>query len=511
MPSATFYLLPTRVWELLAGSLIAFRRTEPTCVKPASWAEQWITASSLAGLIGAMLLIEADTSFPGYLASIPVVCTIVLIDVHRKGTTCVCRFLSHPWLVGIGLISYSLYLWHWPLFAFTRYIFASAPPALLYLPFLAAFPIAFGSWKWIECPLRRRVDWQGARLFSYAGLALLLPLVASVLIWNQKGFPQRVASRGPQPPPPAESLSDRYRTSPVDSTLEELPLLGEPNAQPCFLVWGDSHALAPVIDEIALEFGQSGRLVARGGTPPLADSWREDVGTGDKDPGLRWNANVLQAIRARDWEAIIVVAGWQIYVDETGLKDAESALAPTESALDVLRRQVLKTAESMHTSASVFWLPPAPRQTTDLAQAVRNHALNAWSPEPGDGLSRDQYQVQISKIAEVFQSLADPQHMWLDTSLAFFDAHGDAILFHGDEFCYVDDNHVSIAGARLYFGDCIRRIMQSITESSSASEALLRDGVSGSAKQIKSIRAKNLIRQSSWPRKIGPATDELLL
>ena len=78
MPSATFYLLPTRVWELLAGSLIAFRRTEPTCVKPASWAEQWITASSLAGLIGVMLLIEADTSFPGYLASIPVVCTVVL-------------------------------------------------------------------------------------------------------------------------------------------------------------------------------------------------------------------------------------------------------------------------------------------------------------------------------------------------------------------------------------------------------------------------------------------------
>ena len=299
----------------------------------------------------------------------------------------------------------------------------------------------------------------------------------------------------------------------MDFTLEELPLLGEPNAQPCFLVWGDSHALAlaPVIDEIALEFGQSGRLVARGGTPPLADSWREDVGTGDKDPGLRWNANVLQAIRARDWEAIIVVAGWQIYVDETGLKDSESASAPTESALDVLRRQVLKTAESMHTSASVFWLPPAPRQTTDLAQAVRNHALNAWSPEPGEGLTRDQYQVQISKIAEIFQSLADPQHMWLDTSSAFFDAHGDAILFHGDEFCYVDDNHVSIAGARLYFGDCIRRIMQSITESSSASEALLRDRVSGSAKQIKSIRAKNSIRQSSWPRKIGPATDELLL
>jgi hypothetical protein len=464
MPSASFYLLPTRAWELLAGSLLAFRRTEPKCVRPASWTAQWIAASSLAGLIGAMSLIEADTRFPGYLASVPVVCTVVLIDLHCKRATGVCRALSHPWLAGIGLISYSLYLWHWPLFAFTRYIFAAAPPTLLYLPFVATFPIAFASWKWIECPLRRRADWQGARLFSTAGLALLVPLTTAGLIWYQEGFPQRVASRGSQPPPPVESLSDRYRTSPVDFTLEELPLLGEPKAQPSFLVWGDSHALAlaPVIDEIALEFGLSGRLVARGGTPPLADCWREDVGTADKDPGLRWNANVLQAIRGRDWQAIIVVAAWQVYVDETGLRDAQSSPASTEEAAAVLQRQVLKTMESIHSSARVFWLPPAPRQTTDLAQAVRNRALYAWSPAPGAGLTRDQYQMQISKIAEIFQSLPDPQHLWIDTSLTFFDAHGDAILFDDDEFCYVDDNHVSIAGARLYFGDCIRRILQSI-------------------------------------------------
>ncbi len=470
-PSAAFYLLPTRAWELLAGSLIAFRRSETTVANPAFAIRSWIASSAFVGLVVAMLLMQADQRFPGYLACIPVGCTVVLIDVHRHGQTWVSHVLGSKWLVAIGLISYSLYLWHWPLMAFTRYVLPLAPPELMLLPFLASFPFGLFSWKWIECPFREW-QWRGTRLMTYAGCALLVPIVASIVIWQQDGFPQRIASREKLPPPPAELLSGRYRTSPVDFTLDELPLLGARDVEPRFIVWGDSHAmaLAPLIDEIASEHGQSFYLVARGGTPPLADCWRADASQGDKEQCVRWNANVLQAMQATDCEVILVIAGWQIYVHETGLQDTQSTSISAESTMDVLRRQVPRTADLMPDGASIFWLSPAPRQSADLARVVKNQALYSWSSELPAGLTRAEHDLQIAEIAAVFQGLEAAQHIWLDASAAYFDIHGQAILFSNNAFCYVDDNHVSMAGARLYFADAIRQIMDQFGKANKNSE-----------------------------------------
>lgn len=462
MPSASFYLLPTRGWELLVGCCLAFRDDEPKTSTAVSWGKQFISILALSGLIGSMLMLEADTRFPGYLASIPVACTAVLLDRHRRYRTWVSWLLSLRWLVGIGLISYSLYLWHWPLLAFARYVFLSAANDLLYLPFFLTFPIAFASWKWIECPCRRRKDWNGRKLLYAVGLAVLLPITASVVVWHQQGFPQRLAGAN-APPPAPESLAVRYDTSPIDFNLDELPLLGDPKVEPSFLVWGDSHAiaLAPAIDEVALQFGISGRLVARGGAPPLIDAWRGDTSTAGRDSGLRWSANVLESMHTHEWEAILVIAGWQIYVYETGLVDAQSESVSTDTAAEVLARQLHRTAAAMPSSGRIFWLQPAPRQTTDLARALRNQALYTWSSEVREGLTREQYQEQMAEISQAFRSLADlPQHTWIEVTSKFFNEHGAARLFDDAEFCYIDDNHVSPAGARLYFGDAIREIMR---------------------------------------------------
>jgi peptidoglycan/LPS O-acetylase OafA/YrhL len=464
MPSASFYLLPTRGWELLVGCCLAFRDDEPKTSTAVPWGQQFISTLALSGLIGSMLMLEADTRFPGYLASIPVACTAVLLDRNRRYRTWVVWLLSLRWLVGIGLISYSLYLWHWPLLAFARYVFLSAAKDLLYLPFLLTFPIAFASWKWIECPCRRRKDWNGRKLLCAVGLAVLLPMTASVVIWHQHGFPKRLAGAN-VPPPALESLAVRYDTSPIDFNVDELPVLGDRTVEPSFLVWGDSHAiaLAPVIDEIASQFGISGRLVARGGAPPLIAAWREDTSTAGRDGGLRWSTNVLESMHAREWKAILVIAGWQIYVHETGLVDAQRESTSSDTAAEVFSRQLQRTAAAMPSSSRIFWLQPAPRQSTDLARALRNRALYAWSPEVREGLSREQYQEQMTEISRAFRSLSQlPQHTWVEVTSKFFNERGEATLFDDAEFCYIDDNHVSQAGAKLYFSEAIREIVQGL-------------------------------------------------
>ena len=341
-------------------------------------------------------------------------------------------------------------------------LFRSGP---MVVPFLAAFPIAYASWKWIESPYRRQTNWRGWRLFFAAGLAILVPITMSLVIWQQKGFPRRLSTARTQPPSSRESMTTSYDTSPIDFKIDELPLLGDRNVEPSFLVWGDSHALAlaPILNEVASQYGKSGRLVARGGTPPLIAAWRGDSVAAGADSGLRWSANALEAMGARQWEAIVVIAGWQIYVHETGLRDASSGTSSSETSAGVLKRQLQRTAAAMPTTSKVFWLQPAPRQSTDLARALGNRALNKWAPEVGKGIDREEYDQQVSEIREAFQSLTQlPGHNWVDVTSNFFTEQGRARLFDGTEFCYLDDNHVSQAGARLYFGDAIREIMETI-------------------------------------------------
>lgn len=472
-PSTAFYLLPTRAWELLVGSLIAFHGSDAKLVKRIEdrgvfWLTTVVATAAMLILVAAMFFMQANQGFPGYMACIPVGCTAVLIYLHGQRTTWVSVVLASKLLVGIGLISYSLYLWHWPLMAFTRYALPLAAFEVMLLPLMASFPIAFLSWKWIECPFRNP-EWRGAWLWSFAGCALLIPTIGSMLVWQQEGFPQRVASGKSIPPPPADLLNARYRTSPVDFALPELPLLGDANAEPRFIVWGDSHAmaLAPLVDEIAIEYRLSFYLVARGGVPPLANSWRGDASPFDRSQCVQWNSNVLEAIQAAEFESVLVVAGWQIYMDETGLNDEATTSGSRESTREVLRRQIARTADSFSDGTKVFWLSPAPRQSADLARVVQNRALNSWSAELPNGLTRSEYETQVSDVAAAVNDLDNWNFVWLDASSSCFDSSGNAVLFVDDQFCYVDDNHVSMAGARLYFEDAIRKVMESIGDGKS--------------------------------------------
>ncbi|HBE71702.1 MAG TPA: hypothetical protein DDW52_26460 [Planctomycetaceae bacterium] len=483
-PSFAFFLLPSRAWEMLAGSLLALGSNGSEKPITATWASQLAGLAALTSLVAAMCFMQAGSNFPGYLAAIPVACTVVLIQLHRQQATWTYRLLAHPWLVGIGLISYSLYLWHWPLMALTRYVFPSIPGTLMYLPLLASFPIAFASWKWIEMPLRG-ANLRGTKLFGVAATAMLLPLFVSGWVWLQAGLPERIKEVTIAPPPNLDTLIQKYRTSPVDFDLQELPILGDEQAQPSFLVWGDSHALAlaPLIDEIASEHGISARLVARGGHPPLLGCWRPDTAPFQQAETVRWNQNVVDAINQNQWRAVIVIAAWQNYILQTGLENEEPKAEPADSqnqpvdasspnrqqSAAVLKSQLQVTATAIREPIDIHWLPPAPRQKSNLAQAVRNLALNKWSPQPGAAVTLTEYRQQMTQINAAFTALEASQtrqpnqHHWADLSHCFFDPMGEPILVSGGEFCYVDDNHVSPAGAREYFYEALLAIVNEIS------------------------------------------------
>lgn len=151
--SAAFYLLPFRAWELLLGALLALREAKAGGRTPPRWGE-------LSGAVGLLLILLSlalfgkETPFPGFAALLPTLGTLLLIH-GASSSTVVGKLLGQRLLVGIGLISYSAYLWHQVLFALTRlYTFNTAHIDVYKMLALLSFALAFLSWKYVEGPFR---------------------------------------------------------------------------------------------------------------------------------------------------------------------------------------------------------------------------------------------------------------------------------------------------------------------------------------------------------------------
>jgi peptidoglycan/LPS O-acetylase OafA/YrhL len=151
-PSATFFLLPTRAWELLIGGLLWFLPRHQTVSDRHS---EWLSWFSLLSILAAGWLYTSQTPFPGAAAFIPCAATAALIYLNAHKLSGPGRILASRPLVGIGKISYSLYLWHWPILAFGKSILDSFGKTEGFIALLLSFPISLISWRYIETYFRK--------------------------------------------------------------------------------------------------------------------------------------------------------------------------------------------------------------------------------------------------------------------------------------------------------------------------------------------------------------------
>ena len=187
---AAFYLLPTRMWELGLGAILAFR----TSGQERPRGNQIWSLAGLAMVCLAILLFDRETPFPGYHALLPTIGTVLIIQ-YAGPRTVVYRLLSQPVLVGLGLVSYSAYLWHQPLLAFTRHWTLSEPSLLVRLALIVmTFCLAYPSWRFVELPFRRKAPRRlGNRWFiviGAMGFSICLA-VLGVTLDNTSSFTQQ--------------------------------------------------------------------------------------------------------------------------------------------------------------------------------------------------------------------------------------------------------------------------------------------------------------------------------
>jgi peptidoglycan/LPS O-acetylase OafA/YrhL len=441
-PVASFYLLPGRAWELLAGALLALGIAG---VPRRAVIAETASATGLLLIVLPVFLYSAQTPFPG-LAAIPPVLGAALILYAGMGarTTLVARLLSHPLPRFFGLISYSLYLWHWPIIVFLRYVFFDLDPALKLAILPLAVVAATLSWRFVEQPFRRpRAPATPRRLFLVTA-ALTCGIAATGLAFARDGLPWRV-------PANIVTMADKatYQGPPrtcggafkQHRTLATLCVRGAAGATPDLLVVGDSHAdaFAQTVFEAAQQAGRAGYQISDTGYRPLLGY--EKIGEEAKYRALnRLVAQVLDrhpAIRT-----IVVPAYWQQAVGIDTYRDAASARVAGATAVSAGFAALIARYPGRR---FLFILPAAHALSFGGSPAARAAWYGRTPFHPS--VPRATFEAEQAGYAPIVTRLLRDRQVDV---LRMSDLLCDAKVCHGDfagGLAYSDDNHPSYASA----------------------------------------------------------------
>ena len=481
-PSAAFFLLPSRTWELMLGALLVFLPTRNS-QGGRSW--EVISALSLAAILAPCWLYDSNTFFPGTAALLPCVGTAALIYANSQRQTLVSRCLSAPWLVGIGLISYSLYLWHWPILSFLHYVYGESLPATVTIAALIlSFTCGYCSWRWIETPFRRRqvVAVDSALIRGVIACSLMIVAVSAASL-TTKGLPGRWGDSIASALQESGNVMKKYRTGRARlANDDQLPKIGVGSERPSVLIWGDSHAgaLGELCDALARKHGITGHIASRGGTAPLLGAYRPKA----KDKALPWNSAVVDFVRRNDIEHVILVSRWAAHISirDNGLSDAlitdaeNQALTPA-GARRVMQRGLQRTIDSLTAAGAKVWImKQAPHQDRDpfrlMISADPSHAVVT-------GVTRDEHHRRQQNVEQLFAKMTDAT--LLDPAAYCFDREGRSIVGTPQVSYYSDLSHLSTIGSVELVAPLLDPVFEQIATGASGRLAVANRPTEGAA------------------------------
>ncbi len=432
---ANFYLTPTRAWELLSGSLSAlWVINRPQVIERcALLTKQTLSLSGLMLVLLSMATFDESTPFPSFYAVLPTGGATLIILFALPGTL-VNRFLSIPLMVGVGLISYSFYLWHQVIFAFARIHLPDLGLYHLAGLVMVSLTFAFISWKYVETPFRNRNFLARKQVFALSiGGTFLLMVLASITIW-QSGFIGRY---------PAEdrNILSMSSTELGQQTIDRFLDLRKDEFESLpgkrILIMGDSYA-QDLVNMIAandkfesaevVTFGIAERCPKYIGDKSIPDLYQK---SGEHFDAAYCNqhSNIINGLRlAREADIILLAANWRYWEAE--------AIIETVSRLESLESRV-------YVLGSMTFGPANPKSFLSYTRDQRL-ALRSLLPE-----------AQILVNQEMLRNLDEDKFINRQTLVCglknlcpIFTPAGNLISFDG--------NHLTPEGAR-FVGDILFR------------------------------------------------------
>lgn len=245
LPAQTYFQLSSRLFEFLIGSCVALAPWSPIKINK-------INSNILGGIALISLLFVASTDnillgYPNEYALLVCLATALLITLGTSTpSNWVIRMLSAPPIVFIGVLSYSLYIWHWAIFSILRYQSLKENAVVLAIAYMLIFILAYLSWRFIEKPAKKFKNTK----FAYTVIYLLvLPItfihVSDAIIKKNLGFPQRFNEELVRVYQKLEAYSSKQRPYCISNKLDDTETrcrIGSDHAAKTGLMMGDSFA-----------------------------------------------------------------------------------------------------------------------------------------------------------------------------------------------------------------------------------------------------------------------------
>lgn len=324
-PSFVYYMLPTRAGELLIGAIAANAVVKQWSNDLPHSTLMPIAIVGLLLLAGSLVLLSDGDVFPGALAIPPTLGTALLILTGRDGTQPIARLLSVKPLVKIGLISYSAYLWHWPLLTMYRYGYGEVGVVAGTILFVLTLLLAWLSYRFVEQPARRSKASLGQifvrQYLVPAGIigAFGLAVIYADRLWPsllKSPYRMRLAAMEEASGAPWEDphVCQRDHLRIADVTNPRCVLGHDSVGEPAVLLWGDSNAGHSVgfLGAFAREAGFRFRNVAVGSCPPLLTDPMRYIDAWHEGDCLRGMAIVRPLVDRA--QVVIISASWTDYL-----------------------------------------------------------------------------------------------------------------------------------------------------------------------------------------------------
>ncbi len=429
-----FYFTPVRIWELVLGAILSvnlIQRNFNSTVK------HMMSLSGFIMIVYAIFYFSRETKFPGINALIPCFGVALIIYSEARESTLIGRMLSIRPIVFLGLISYSLYLWHWPIMSYLNYYIVDGINSfetglvICFCIVLSAF-----TWKFIEQPFRRRSgNLIASNVVILRGLALTGMLFGvGMLVYFQGGYPQRLSDNALKPitnnlslhPFAHRCISNFTSKKPVDDCL-----FGAPSIDGSYqaVLWGDSHAshYMPVFKKLAEKNNWTIRQVSMYGcsphlfTTPKSEKYKTCP---------EFNQNVLNDVISKENIKLVIFAGrWTDYPDEYKL------IVNTISKLKDSNKKILILGQ-------------VPEADFNPAKCLAMSIWHGWSERACDISMESQVSKTFQNQNEYFRNLSEQDatiQVFLPEKYLCDDKY--CVIENGGISFYKDNNHFHQLGS----------------------------------------------------------------
>ena len=474
--SATYFLLPTRAWELGIGVLIAFFYPDKMHVN-----RKWY--HELYGIIGILLIFYSifnfnkDTPFPSFFALIPVLGAAIII-MYTTSDSLVGKLLTSRVALSIGALSYSAYLWHQPLLAFSKHWFINTPSltwrsAMVF----CTFAIAWLSWKFIERPFRNRSFLSHYKIFSLSFIGGLIYFLIGYIGYLKGGFPGRAND------PVASALMEVMNEKTGQSgcwgrlsdklTISNTCRLGIANSETTFAIVGDSHAgsLARYLDIAASQRSLSGRDLTLFGCPVFLSSIRQD--SVNKEQCKAFTKEFHDALGSDLIpHTLILSTRWPLWLDHLGFRNSEGGVENLKNVSlwnsDIQKYGYIKSIQGdyidsikrlLNLDYKVILVYPIPEMGWDVPKRLLTIYMRHKRLLASDAsISYEEFRERNQLVYQALDSIPDDERLiriYPENFLCNKSVVGRCVAQDGSGSFYIDDNHLSLHGAKLIVDEII--------------------------------------------------------